>query len=200
MEGSTQDVVDSGAQALVTIAQFYQVATDLSQLRHQFAKPSEPFSDMELLLAAKAIGFKARLQSSSFAELNNGILPAIAKSCDGQYFIIARVAQEQAAQEQVAAESSAEGLPPSQAKALVLLPGQNQPQELSVEQLAQQWSGELILVTRRQGLLASVREFDISWFIPSLVKYRKLFGDVLLASFFLQLFALVTPLFLIRTV
>src|SRR5690606_29149867 len=58
------------------------------------------------------------------------------------------------------------------------------------------WSGELIVLTRRHGLSESLQQkFDITWFIPSLVKYRKLFGEVLLASFFLQLFALVTPLF-----
>ncbi len=36
----------------------------------------------------------------------------------------------------------------------------------------------------------SMDRFDLSWFIPSLVKYRKLFGDVLVASFFLQLLGL----------
>ncbi|MEE4252129.1 MAG: type I secretion system permease/ATPase, partial [Alcanivoracaceae bacterium] len=38
-------------------------------------------------------------------------------------------------------------------------------------------------------------KFNLNWFLPSLVKYRKLFSEVLIASFFLQLFALVTPLF-----
>ncbi|MBZ4170995.1 type I secretion system permease/ATPase, partial [Escherichia fergusonii] len=38
-------------------------------------------------------------------------------------------------------------------------------------------------------------KFDFSWFIPSLVKHRKLLGEVLMVSFFLQLFALVSPLF-----
>ncbi|MDP1902719.1 MAG: type I secretion system permease/ATPase, partial [Pseudomonadota bacterium] len=33
------------------------------------------------------------------------------------------------------------------------------------------------------------------WFIPAIVKYRKLLGEILLVSFALQLFALVTPLF-----
>ena len=37
--------------------------------------------------------------------------------------------------------------------------------------------------------------FDLTWFIPAVVKYRKLFGEVLLASFFLQLFGLISPLF-----
>ena len=39
------------------------------------------------------------------------------------------------------------------------------------------------------------RSFDFSWFIPSIVKYRRLFGEVLVVSLFLQLFALVSPLF-----
>jgi subfamily B ATP-binding cassette protein HlyB/CyaB len=53
----------------------------------------------------------------------------------------------------------------------------------------------LILVTHRSGLLKGSSRFDFSWFIPALVKYRKLFSEVLLASFFIQLFALITPLF-----
>jgi subfamily B ATP-binding cassette protein HlyB/CyaB len=38
-------------------------------------------------------------------------------------------------------------------------------------------------------------KFDFTWFIPAIMKYRKLLGEVLLVSFVLQLFALVTPLF-----
>jgi len=53
----------------------------------------------------------------------------------------------------------------------------------------------VILVTRRAGLTASLDKFGLSWFIPSIVKYKKYLGDVLIASFFVQLFALVTPLF-----
>jgi subfamily B ATP-binding cassette protein HlyB/CyaB len=46
------------------------------------------------------------------------------------------------------------------------------------------------------SLAGELAKFDFSWFIPSLVKYRKLLGEVLLLiSFILQLFALVSPLF-----
>ena len=57
------------------------------------------------------------------------------------------------------------------------------------------WSGTLLLFTRRAGQRPEDRRFDFSWFIPAIVKYRKLLGEVLLTSFFLQLFALLTPLF-----
>jgi ATP-binding cassette, subfamily B, bacterial HlyB/CyaB len=57
------------------------------------------------------------------------------------------------------------------------------------------WDGLLILMTRRVGLLHMSRRFDITWFLGAIHKYRYALGRVLVASFFLQLFALVSPLF-----
>src|SRR5581483_6363810 len=48
---------------------------------------------------------------------------------------------------------------------------------------------------RRAGLAEVTRRFDVSWFLGAVHKYRWLLGEVLAASFFLQLFALITPLF-----
>ena len=59
----------------------------------------------------------------------------------------------------------------------------------------ERWNGELILIASRASLAGELAKFDFSWFIPSLVKYRRLFGEVLVVSLFLQLFALVSPLF-----
>jgi len=53
----------------------------------------------------------------------------------------------------------------------------------------------LILVTHREALAGPARGFDLSWFIPAVVRYRRLLGEVLLASFFVQLMGLVSPLF-----
>jgi subfamily B ATP-binding cassette protein HlyB/CyaB len=57
------------------------------------------------------------------------------------------------------------------------------------------WSGELILFTSRASMAGDLSKFDFTWFIPAIVKYRKLLGEVLLVSFGLQLFGLITPLF-----
>jgi subfamily B ATP-binding cassette protein HlyB/CyaB len=53
----------------------------------------------------------------------------------------------------------------------------------------------LILLTSRASLAGELARFDFSWFIPAIVKYRKLLLEVLMVSIVLQLFALVTPLF-----
>ena len=65
-----------------------------------------------------------------------------------------------------------------------------------IDVFASHWTGELILITSRASLAGELAKFDFSWFIPALVKYRKLLGEVLLISFVLQLFGLVSPLFL----
>jgi subfamily B ATP-binding cassette protein HlyB/CyaB len=63
------------------------------------------------------------------------------------------------------------------------------------DELLALWKGDLWLFARRQARGASAQQFDIRWFLPALWKYRRLFAEVIIASFFLQVFALVTPLF-----
>jgi subfamily B ATP-binding cassette protein HlyB/CyaB len=101
-------------------------------------------------------------------------LPAIAAHKDGSWFIIAKVAEN---------------------KALIHDPKSQRPLSLSRAELEAIWTGKLVMVTTRASLAGAARRFDLTWFIPSLVKYWKLLSEVLTASFFLQLFGLVSPLF-----
>lgn len=87
-------------------------------------------------------------------------------------------------------------------RVLVQDPGGAHPERPTVEtleQFSQRWavqgSGQLLLVTSQASLTGELARFDFSWFIPSLVKYRRLLGEVLLISLSLQLLALVSPLF-----
>lgn len=75
------------------------------------------------------------------------------------------------------------------------------PESLAVRQmdiatLLEAGNGAFILVQRRfAGPGVSKDTFGFRWFLPSLFRYRKAFGHVLVASLFVQIFALVTPLF-----
>lgn len=82
-----------------------------------------------------------------------------------------------------------------QERVLVQDPQQPRPTILPRAVFENAWNGRVILLTKRANLRPEDRKFDFTWFIPAIVKYRKLLGEVLLASFFLQLFALLTPLF-----
>lgn len=177
--------MDAGLHSLVAIARFHQLAAEPEQLAHQFGEPGQPFSVTQLLSAAKALTLRAKCVSPAFSQLKNDTLPAIAKTVDGAYVILARIGE------------SSRGDDPNSARTYLIHDLREQaPRSVSQQEFGSLWSGELILIARRQGLGESLQQkFDISWFIPSLVKYRKLFSEVLIASFFLQLFALVTPLF-----
>ncbi len=195
--------MDTGLHTLIAIARFQQLPAEPDQLAHQFGQAGECFSDTQLLQAAKALTLKAKQLSVSLGDLNNAMLPAVAKARDGSYFIIARLSDEQPLDnpsDNTSNPNAENSDKTNNAKTIsgVLIHDLREaaPRSLSLEELEQLWSGDLIVLTRRQGFGESLQQkFDISWFIPSLVKYRKLFGEVLIASFFLQLFALVTPLF-----
>ena len=50
------------------------------------------------------------------------------------------------------------------------------PENITIDDFNALWSGDIIAITRREKLGDSLQEkFDISWFIPLLIKYRKLF-------------------------
>jgi subfamily B ATP-binding cassette protein HlyB/CyaB len=74
-------------------------------------------------------------------------------------------------------------------------PAAGRPQLLGREEFEARWTGRLVLIARRAALGNLARTFDVSWFLQAMHKFRRLFAEVLLASFFLQLFALATPLF-----
>jgi subfamily B ATP-binding cassette protein HlyB/CyaB len=178
--------MDTGLQALVAIARFHQLPAEPEQLVHQYTKSGEIFSDTEILLAAKALTLKAKCIKLKPDQLKKSALPAIAKHRDGSYFIIARLSEKNPSQE----------LKDMEVKVLIHDLREQSPKTVSLKYFSDIYSGKLIMLARRQNLSDSLQQqFGLSWFIPSLVKYRKLFSEILIVSFFLQLFALVTPLF-----
>ncbi len=160
---------------LLILARFYDLPADGSQLRHQFAQSGQLLTDTDLLRAAKHLGLKAGLLKSEWGKLPGTPFPAVAKRTDERYVVLAKIDGD---------------------KALIQDPVEGRPLVLSREQFEAAWTGELLLFTKRANLRLQDLKFDFTWFIPALVKYRKFLGEVLIASFFLQLFALLTPLFL----
>ena len=83
----------------------------------------------------------------------------------------------------------------SEDKILVQAPDSQRPALMTRAELEAAWDGRLVLMTRRARLTDLGRRFDVTWFLGAIQKYRGLFSEVLIASFFLQLFALISPVF-----
>ena len=172
--GSGGSEADTGLIGLVMLARLHNIAADADQLAHDFRESGRDLTVPQILLAARQLGLKAKLVRTDLSRLPQTPLPALAADVDGRFFILARVDAEQV---------------------LIQDPRVERPQVLSSAEFTARWNGELILFTSRASLAGELAKFDFTWFIPAVVKYRKLLGEVLLVSFVLQLFALVTPLF-----
>ncbi|WP_047683970.1 MULTISPECIES: type I secretion system permease/ATPase [Xenorhabdus] len=166
--------LDTGLICLAMLARFHNIAISIEQLSHEFSAANQGVTQQELLLAARKSGLKAKAVRTTPARLEHTPLPAIAIDREGKFFILAKVDQEQA---------------------LIQDPRSARAEVISFEGLEQRWTGQLILVRSGNSVSGESSRFDFTWFIPAIVKYRKLLGEVLLGSFALQLFALVTPLF-----
>jgi subfamily B ATP-binding cassette protein HlyB/CyaB len=163
---------DSGLDCLSLLLRFHQIAVDADQIRHQFS--GEAIGVTEMLRCAKDLKLKARAVTTTWAGLMKLPLPAIVELKDKSFFIVGKVTADDA---------------------LVQIPSENRPQIIKRAEFEYDWTGRVVLMARRASLADVARRFDFTWFLQAMHKYRRLLGEVLIASFFLQLFALVTPLF-----
>ncbi|MDP9651437.1 type I secretion system permease/ATPase [Paraburkholderia caledonica] len=164
---------DPGISALVLIARFHSIAADAAQLRHAAGLKSERFGQPELLLAARSLGLKARSVQVPRERLVSTPFPALVLDSGGKHFILAGCDSD---------------------KALVLEAGAPAPATCTPDEVIARSGGRMLLFASRASLAGELSRFDFSWFIPAVVKYRRLLIEVLLVSAVLQLFGLVSPL------
>jgi ATP-binding cassette, subfamily B, bacterial HlyB/CyaB len=165
-------ITSTAVDALVLLLRFHQIAADAAQIRHQFG--GGPFGVSEILRCAKDLKLKARAVTADWQRLAKLPLPALAECEGGHFVVLGRLVDD---------------------KALIQDPAVGRPQLLERGEFEVRWSGRLVLIARRASLGSLARQFDITWFLQAIYKYRSILTEVLVASFFLQLFALVTPLF-----
>jgi len=151
---------------------FHGVPADPGQIQHRFS--GAPITVPDMLRCAKEFGLKARAHKTAWSRLAKTPLPAIAVLRDGGFLLLGKMAK---------------------GSVLVQSPLSSRPTLMERDELELLWDGRLVLMTSRASLVDLGRRFDITWFLSAIHKYRRLLGEVLIASFFLQLFALVSPLF-----
>jgi len=163
---------DSGLSCLVILLRCHGVSVEPEQIRHKLAAAKVGIAEM--LRSAKELGLKARMVNTSWERLAKTPLPAILPLRDGTFMILGKISEDKALVQNVVA---------------------SKPEILSRAQLEALWSERVILMTRRASLSDLSRQFNIGWFLGAIHKYRRLLSEVLVASFFLQIFGLVSPLF-----
>lgn len=164
--------VDTGLVSFVTVARVLGIPADPEQIVHSLALGADQMRELDILRAARSFKLKARAEHIDLKTLRKLPLPVIAQTKKDKYLVVARVGDE---------------------KVLVLKPEKSAPELIEVEVFQKLWSGRVILMTKRVWQQDS-RPFGLSWFIPTIIKYRKPLIQVLIAAFFLQILGLFTPI------
>ncbi len=169
--------LDPGLRALCGIAAYYRIAADPVQLARALALGERAADETDLIRAAKLVGLKARLAVKVDAErLTTLPTPAIVRMAGGAVMVLAG--------------RSPLGL------LRIVDPISHAAQEAPLEDVARDIGGRALLIARQiGGAGADPQPFGISWFLPTLWRYRRPLGHVLAASLFVPIFALTTPLF-----
>lgn len=119
---------------------------------------NDDLSDVEWLLAAKQLGLKAKVVKQPILRLHLTTLPALVWCDDETHFILAKI------------DGSG-----SSAKYLIQDLEQNRPMVLEATEFTERYSGKLILIASRAYILGRLAKFDFTWFIPTVIKYRRIF-------------------------
>jgi subfamily B ATP-binding cassette protein HlyB/CyaB len=170
-----RNLIDTGLVSIALMAGFLGIALDVGQLRHQLGIGTEPATTDDLVRAARLGKLKARTIRTRLSRLPRTPLPAIAELANREFCILCHVGEDTG-------------------QVVVQRIGEANVRKLPAAEFASEWSGRLVLVTRRAAVPGELARFDLRWFIPPVLRYRRVLGEVLGSSMVLQLLALASPL------
>lgn len=171
-----QENVNTGLVSLEIIARMNNVDIDMRSIVREYAISSVDITPEELIRIAKNKGFKVKLKKNLKIKdfPKNYPLPAIVQLKNEDYLVILGIKHEEN-------------------KVLTLKPLSNQPEVHIIDEFQEEIK-DFVLVLSHKANVTDVK-FGFKWFFNEIYKYKKIIVQVLLGSFVIQLFGLVTPLF-----
>lgn len=164
--------LDSGIQSLLIVMQFLKVHLTKEQMDNLIQKGEKPIDEVDILKVCKEVKLKAKIAAADCNKIKKINLPVITKDKQGHFFIVAKIEKDQA---------------------MIFDPMLPKPQAMSLEELEEKWNGKAIYITQK-GVLDKEAVFGFKWFIPTILKFKKEFIQVLIAAFTVQVIGLFTPI------
>lgn len=164
--------MDEAIECVVLAAAYYGIPADARQLTYQLALNDKKADSNDILRAAKLLKLKAKRVHVKNHKLSKLPLPAILKTNDNHYMILAKVVKD---------------------SYLILYPNEQTPRMLKEEELLSCFSKEAVLLVPR-ALQDREIKFGLKWFIPTILKYKGPLIEVLFAALVMQLLQVVSPM------
>lgn len=167
--------MQSALVALEVVGSLSKIAIDSRSIIKEHALGEEEPSIEELTRVAKKEGFKSSIKKLPIDKLVEDYpLPAIALKKDGSFFTILKVDKEKN-------------------EVLIFDMTSKNPFTLSFEEYKEVATNQTIVL--KQRYLSKQVRFGFAWFFNQILQYKQAISEVLIASFIIQLFGLVAPLF-----
>ncbi len=164
---------DSGVEALVLIARYHKIAADSQKSDIYQVQVKKQLTDGDLILAARTWGLNPVKLPCGLNVLAKTPFPALALDRLGRHFIVTACDGD---------------------RVLVLELMLENLQSSFSEVLWQRCNGDFLLFASRASLTGELAKFDFTWFMPAIVKYRKILLEVLFCFCAHTTLCLVSPL------
>jgi subfamily B ATP-binding cassette protein HlyB/CyaB len=165
----------SALTALEVAGKLNRIAIDTRIIIKEYALGESEPSIEELTHIAIAQGFRAAIKKLPIEKLVDSYpMPIIVQKQDGTYLSVLQANTEKR-------------------ELLVFDNIKKEPYIMSYLEYDDKSSGKSIVLKHR--ILSADARFGFGWFLRAIMKYKKVMAEVLIASFVLQLFGLVAPLF-----
>ena len=166
---------NTGLISLEIVAKFNQIDIDMRSIVRNYGIESADISPEEIIRIAQNEGFKVKKKAITLKDMEKRYpLPAIVRLKDDSYNVVLAIKHDEN-------------------KAMILDPREQSPKAVILDEFQNEIQ-DFVLVLKHKLLNDEVK-FGFKWFFVEILKYKKIVGQVLLGSFVIQLFGLVTPLF-----
>ncbi|MFT3950947.1 MAG: ABC transporter transmembrane domain-containing protein [Oscillospiraceae bacterium] len=163
---------DSGLSCFLIVMKFLGIPITKEQAEKlAVLDETQKTGEIEIIQSAKALKLHSKICKLNIRKLKDIRFPIIAKDKEGEFFIVAKSQED---------------------KFMVLFSDKTQPEVKTREELAEIWDGTSVVITKK-GILDWEAVFSFKWFIPTILKYKKEFIQVLIAVFTVQILGILTP-------
>ncbi len=160
--------------SLEIVGQLNKVAIDSKAIIKKFALTNKEVDEKTLLRIAKDEGFKSKFKKLTLDNLSEYPLPAISRLNDGMYVTILKVDIDK--------------------QELLLFDKENNQPYIKLFDEFKQIAKEEVIILKHKTMNDQIK-FGFKWFYNQIMNYKRIVAEILIASFIVQLFGLVTPLF-----
>ncbi|MBP5431231.1 type I secretion system permease/ATPase [Ruminococcus sp.] len=163
---------DSGLSCFMIVMKFHGIPITKEQAENlSVLDPGQKTGEIEIIQSAKALKMNAKLCRLKIEKLKDVNLPIIAKGYNGEFFIIAKSQGD---------------------KFMILFADKTKPEVRTRIDLQRIWDGTAVIINKK-GIIDREAAFSFKWFIPTILKFKKEFIQVLIAVFTVQILGILTP-------